>query len=291
MGAVLYPCISGVNENSLLSFFKKIASIAFMFEAELQNSESQKGFVSERLNAFRKVVESLADIVEQMEIRCSDAGLKIQVMDSMHVALADVFFSRDMFSNYRCDRDVQLGIPIKHFLVILRGINLEDKSFIRFSCEDNPQILKIEHVLPDSRYEFNVTLYQIGSENYSVPEIEYETKVKMPSEQFRSISKLIGSFGEYISFECQNGQFVVKQSGDLVKNNMTLNPNESTVFIKSNSPVDLEIAMKYINLINKVSTLSKDVVLNLGNSLPVFFEVDIDAIGYVKFYIAPKMEN
>lgn len=262
-----------------------------MFEVELKNSDSEKNVAYERLNAFRKVIESLADIVDKMEIKCSDAGLNIQVMDSMHVALADVHFSRETFTNYRCDREVQLGLPIKHFLTVLRGIGLEEKSVLRFSCEDTPQVLKIEHILPDSQFEFDITLYQIGSESYSVPELKFDTKVRMPSEQFRSISKLIGSFGEYINFECSEKRLVVKQNGDLIKNNMSLKPNEETVFIDNTAPVSLEIAMKYVNIVNKISTLSNEVKVNLGSSTPVFFEVDIDNIGYIKFYVAPKAQN
>lgn len=261
-----------------------------MFEMELQNAGSDKNYASERLSLFRKIVESLAEIVEQMEIKCTDTGLNIQVMDSMHVALADVFLSRDTFSNYRCDRNIELGIPIKHFLTVLKGISLEEKSLLRFTCEDNPQSLKILHFLPDSQFEVDITLYQIGSENYSVPEMEYDTTVKMPSEQFRSISKMVGSFGEYIRFECNKDSISFKQTGDLIKNNMNLKSNHETVSIESKTPVNLEIAMKYVNLINKISSLSNEIVLNMGNTSPLFFEVKLNDIGQVKFYVAPKVE-
>jgi len=140
-----------------------------MFELELANTESDKNFALDRLNMLRKIIDSLADIVDQMEIKANDKGLEIQVMDSMHVALADIFLSRDIFTSFRCDRDIHLGIPIKHFLTILRSISLEDTSLVRFSCEDAPQVLKIEHTMADSEYEFDITLYQIGSENYTIP--------------------------------------------------------------------------------------------------------------------------
>ncbi|KAM0681076.1 hypothetical protein GINT2_000861 [Glugoides intestinalis] len=262
-----------------------------MFEMELMNSGSDKNLASERLGLFRKVIESLADIVDQMEIKCFDLGLSIQVMDSMHVALADVFFSRDTFSNYRCDRDVQLGIPLKHFLTILRGITVEEKSLVRFSCEDDPQVLKIQHLLPNSQYEFDITLYKIGSENYTVPAMDYDSVIRVPSDQFRTISKLIGSFGEYIKFDCKKGEINFKQTGDLIKNNMCLKSNDENVFIECKESVQLEIAMKYVNLVNKVSTLSNEITMSLGKQSPVFFEVKLNNIGQIRLYIAPKIEN
>lgn len=261
-----------------------------MFELVLQNTEKDKTFASERLGMLRKVIESLSDIVDQMEIKASDKGLSIQVMDAMHVALADIFFSRDAFSSYRCDRDVQLGIPLKHILTILKGISIEEKSLLKLSCEDSPQVLKIQHILDGSQYEFDITLYQIGSENYVVPEINYECNVGMPSDQFRSISKIIGSFGEYIRFRCDGDVFSFRQTGDLVSNKMDLKANNETVNIDCSCSVELEIAMKYVNIINKVSVLSSGITLNMGASCPVFFGIDLSGLGHIKFYVAPKVD-
>lgn len=262
-----------------------------MFEVELRSSETDKGFATERLGELKKVLECISDIVEQMEIKCKDSGMHIQVMDALHVALAEVFFSRDAFSTYRCDRELQIVVPTKHFLTILRGMNLDERSVLRISCEDNPDSLKVEHHHPDLQYEFNISLYKVGKEYYDIPQMSYDLVVKMPSEQFRSIAKLIGSFGDYISFECDGGRLHVRQRADLVKNNMTLASNGESVVIESTAPVCQEIAMKYINLVCKISVLSESIKANFGADSPVFFEVEIGKMGYVRFYIAPKAPN
>lgn len=256
-----------------------------MLEIELKSTESDRNSANERLSALKKVFECLVEIVDQMELKCTPDGLSIQVMDALHVALAEVFFSKDAFSNYRCDRDIQLGIPSKHFLTILRGITLDEKGTLRFSCDDTPEALKIEHIHPNFNYEFDLSLYQIGREYYEIPQLDYDLIVKMPSEQLRTISKLIGSFGDYISFECDGGKLHVKQRGDLVKNDMSIGED---VIIESNAPVSQEIAMKYVNLINKISTVSESVSIKFGKSSPVFFEIEMEKMGHVNFYIAPK---
>lgn len=262
-----------------------------MFEIEIRNTDSEKNLGNERLNMFKKVIESLSDIVDQMEIKCTSSGLSIQVMDSMHVGMADIFFSNDFFKNYRCDRDVQLGIPLKNFVMILRGIALEDKSVLKFSCEDSPQILKIQHTLPNSHYESDITLYQIGSETYNIPAMEYTSVIKMPSDQFRSISKLIGSFGDFISFDCAKDSISFNQTADMLRNHMTLKADNDQVFIDSSEPINVEISMKYLNLVNKVSSLSPTICLNLGDCSPVFFDINFFGLGYFKFYVAPKAKE
>lgn len=261
-----------------------------MLEFELRNTTEDKGFVNLRLNIFKKVIESVSEIVDQMEIKATSKGLAIQVMDTMHVSLADIFFTADTFSSYRCDRDTQLGIPLKYFLTILRNLSTEDSSILRFSCEDDPHTLKIEHIMEESNYEFEVALCKIGSDNYTVPELDYEGQIRMPCSQFRSISKSIGSFGDYIKFVCDKNCFSFKQTADTVNNRMCLEANGSSVFIDSSQPIEAEIAMKYISIINKVSSLSEEISICMGNSQPLFFNIKLNSLGYVRFYVAPKLD-
>lgn len=262
-----------------------------MFELEIRNTESEKNLGNERLNMLKKVIESLSDIVDQMEIKCTSAGLSIQVMDSMHVGMADIFFSSDFFINYRCDRDIQLGIPLKSFVMILRGITLDNNSVLKFSCEDDPQILKIQHDMLNYHYESDITLYQIGSESYNIPAMEYSCVIKMPSDQFRTISKQIGSFGDFISFECSKDTISFTQTADMLQNHMSLKADNEQVFIDSSQPISVEISMKYLNLINKVSSLCPNICLNLGDCSPVFFDVNLFGMGFFKLYVAPKAKE
>lgn len=267
-----------------------------MFELEIRGSNAEgkeeKGFVSERLGLFRKIIESLADIVEQMEIKATHKGLVIQVMDSMHVALADVFLAKELFSSYRCDRDVHLGIPTKQFLAILRGVSPSESSTIRFTSDDAPQTLTIQHILDDFEYTFDVTLYRISSESYVVPQLEYSSSIRIPSEQFRNISKLVGSFGEYIQFKCDKNEFFINQTADLTKNTVQMKSNGTSLCIDSTEPVTVEAAMKYINIINKICGLGSELIINLSSSAPIYFDTRLaDQLGYIRFYIAPKINE
>jgi len=266
-----------------------------MFEVQLFNDTEGKGdknFVADRLNTLKKIIESLVGNVDQLEIKATDTGMAIQAMDQMHVALIDIFLSSSLFSSYRCDRDVQMGLSIQHFLAILKGLMVEESSVVKLSCEDSPQALRIEHITETSKYVSDIVLYQISSENYSIPPIEYHCTVKLSTEQFRNIMKSIGSFGEYISLNCGKDSVTFQQIGDLIKNNMKLDANKGSITVDSTEDAKVEIAMKYILSIIKVSYLSTEIVINMGTAMPVFFEIKIyDVLGYIRFYVAPKIDN
>lgn len=260
-----------------------------MFEMELKNSK-ENSLANERLDMLKKVFESISDIVDQVEINASNKGLSIQVMDSMHVSFADIFFSCDAFSSYRCDRDVQIALHLKNLLNILKVLTLSETSVLTFSCEDNPTIFKILHVDDESRSEYDITLFQMDSKNFGSPEFAYDCIVRMPSSQFRNVTKSIGLFGDYIKFICEKDFVSFGQVGDLVSGNIKLYPNE-TLFLDCTTPVDLEIAKKYVLLISKISTMGDEISLNMGNECPIYFEINMKDLGYYKFYVALKVAN
>lgn len=69
-----------------------------------------------------------------------------------------------------------------------------------------------------------------------------------------------------------------------------LQPEEATI-IEMNEPVSLTFALRYLNSFTKASPLSSSVTLSLSSELPVVVEYKIAEMGYIRFYLAPKIEE
>ena len=72
-----------------------------MFTAKLNECEKMK-----------KLLESIKDIVSEINLECSPTGINLQAMDASHVALVTVHLSCDGFEEYRCDKIINLGINL-----------------------------------------------------------------------------------------------------------------------------------------------------------------------------------
>ncbi|KAI5169802.1 proliferating cell nuclear antigen [Pancytospora epiphaga] len=263
-----------------------------MFELEIENTADNKGFASERIGMLRKIVDCLSDFRDQMTVRVTNKGLTIQIMDSSHAAMIDIFMSGEMFSKFRCDREILLGIEIKTFQAVLRNLTLDDSSLLKMSSEDTPDKLLIEYSADNSKYEAILCLRNVTSDCYTLPNIDYHSVVRMPSEQFRTISRNVGAFGEYISLSVDKEQMIFEQVGDKIKNAMTIASDRSSVTVDSVEPVKIEVGMKYINMINKISSLSTKLTVSLEASVPVFFEIKLcETLGQICMYVAPKADN
>ena len=67
-------------------------------------------------------------------------------------------------------------------------------------------------------------------------------------------------------------------------------PEQSTI-IEMNEPVSLTFALRYMNSFTKATSLSETVAISLSSELPVVVEYKIAEMGYIRFYLAPKIED
>lgn len=71
---------------------------------------------------------------------------------------------------------------------------------------------------------------------------------------------------------------------------MCLQP-EDAIVIEMNEPVSLSFALWYMNLFTKATPLSETVTIRLSSELPVMVEYKVAEMGYIRYYLARKIEE
>ena len=66
--------------------------------------------------------------------------------------------------------------------------------------------------------------------------------------------------------------------------------DDATV-IELEEPVSLTFALRYLNLFTKATPLSPTVTLSMSPDVPLVTEYKIADMGYVRYYLAPKIEE
>lgn len=136
----------------------------------------------------------------------------------------------------------------------------------------------------------------IDSEHLGIPDTEYEVNIKMPSTEFRRICTDLSSIGDTVTIAVSKDGVKFSTSGDIGDANITLRSNgsdskEEFVSIELNEPVNLTFALRYLNSFTKATPLSEQVSLRLSAQLPIVVQYIIDDIGYVSYFLAPKIED
>jgi len=91
-----------------------------MFEAKVANA-----------SLLKKIVEALKDLVTDTNFDCNPNGMGLQAMDSSHVSLVSMHLNPEGFTEYRCDRVLQLGLSLGSMSKILKCAGNDDSIALK----------------------------------------------------------------------------------------------------------------------------------------------------------------
>ncbi|KAK9055335.1 hypothetical protein SSX86_026418 [Deinandra increscens subsp. villosa] len=261
---------------------------------------------------LKKVMESIKELVTDANFDCSATGFSLQAMDSSHVALVSLLLRSEGFEHYRCDRNLSMGMNLNNMSKMLKCAGNDDIITIKADDGSDTVTFMFESPTQDKIADFEMKLMDIDSEHLGIPEAEYHAIVRMPSSEFARICKDLSSIGDtgdqkneklldrlllavVISVTKEGVKFSTR--GDIgtanvvCRQNTTVDKPEEATIIEMNEPVSLTFALRYMNSFTKASPLSSTVTISLSSELPVVVEYKIAEMGYVRFYLAPKIEE
>jgi len=99
-----------------------------------------------------------------------------------------------------------------------------------------------------------------------------------------------------VQFEVTQNSIQFNVDGDIAVGKVKLGSNDSekkedqTLFHVTDD-VTSSFALRYLNLFNKSSTLSNFVKLSLTSEQPLVVEYEIENLGFLKFFLAPKLSD
>lgn len=218
-------------------------------------------------------------------------------MDSSHVSLCAILLKPDGFDQFRCDKSFALGVNTPNLSKILKCAGNDDQ--VTLKCEEGTDTLTLIFESPnqDRISDFDFKLMDIESEQLGIPETEYKCTVRMSSTEFQRIIKDIAVFGDTCTISVTKEGIRFSSSGDLgtgnimLKKNTAVDKDDDAVVIEMQEPVELNFALRYLNLFTKATALGPTVTLSLSPNIPIVVEYPIDNMGHIRYYLAPKIDD
>jgi len=257
-----------------------------MFEAKLNKA-----------GLLKKVLESVKDLVTDANFDCSAEGISLQAMDSAHVSLVSMMMEADSFESYRCDKRVQLGVKMESMSKILKCAGNDDA--LTLTAEEGSDVVRFTFEGKNKVSDFELKLLQIESDVLSIPKTDYLVEINMPSAEFQKICRDMTIVGETVVIGASKEGVSFKSAGDIGKGQIVIKSTDGSVdekddestSIRMDEPVELTFALRYLNFFTKATGLSGKVKLSLSKDVPLVVEYSIQDLGYVRYYLAPKIEE
>lgn len=91
-----------------------------MFEAKI-----------EKASVLKKIIEAIKELVTDAKFECTSSGISLQALDAAHVSLIALNLSAEGFEDYRCDRNISLGLNLENASKILKCAGNDDSVILR----------------------------------------------------------------------------------------------------------------------------------------------------------------
>ncbi|KAK3089241.1 hypothetical protein FSP39_002044 [Pinctada imbricata] len=246
---------------------------------------------------WKKVLEAIKDLINEAIWDCSGTGITLQAMDNAHVALVAVNLRSDGFETYRCDRNLSMGMSLTSMSKILKCASNDD--VITIKANDNADTVTFMFESPNNEKvsDYSMKLFDLDTEQLGIPDTEYSAVVKMPSAEFQRICRDLSQIGESVVICCTKEGVKFSASGDLGTGNVKLAQNssadkeEEAVIVEMNQAVTLTFALRYLNFFTKATPLAPQVTLSMSQDVPLVVEYKIADMGFLRYYLAPKIED
>ncbi|KAE8696650.1 Proliferating cell nuclear antigen [Hibiscus syriacus] len=166
------------------------------------------------------------------------------------------------------------GKPITQLLVRWQNLDEANDTWEDYSLEKKGKIEERSRIRMNRNWEWRrneeqdkianleMKLMDIDNQHLGIPDAEYQAIVRMPSTEFVRICKDLSSLGD------TGVKFFT--AGDI---------GTANIVLRQNTTVD------------KATPLSNTISISLSSELPVVVEYKIVEMGYIMFYLAPKIED
>jgi len=250
-----------------------------------------------KADVLKKVMDALKDLIKEgvWDVNCE--SLSLQSMDSSHVALVQVTLNSDGFESFRCDKNLALGVNMDTMQKLMKCAANEDMLTIK--AEDDGDLMSIvfESQNGDKTSEYEMKLMDLDIEQLGIPDQDYSCVVKMPSGEFQRICRDLSNIGESVNITIVKSGVDFGAKGDIgsAKIHLTESANvdkeKDAVTIEVQEPVNLTFALRYLNFFTKATPLSGQVTLSISPDVPMVVGYEIEGLGSVKYFLAPKIEE
>ncbi|KAL1242974.1 Proliferating cell nuclear antigen [Trichinella spiralis] len=235
-----------------------------MFEAKLASAST-----------FKKVLEAIRELLTDATWDCRESGIALQAMDSSHVALVALKLRAEGFDEYRCDRSISLGLNLTNMSKIVKTAANDDSLVLRAKEDDDTLALIFQSPNEDRYCQYEIKLMDLDAEHLGIPDTEYDCVVSMPSSEFSRIVRDLGQIGESLTITCTKSGIIFSSKEILAQVRLLCGKQHIWMMRR----------------ITKASPLSNTVQLSLSSDVPIVVEYKIEDLGYIRYYLAPKIDD
>lgn len=175
---------------------------------------------SSRAKNFKETFEILRDVpIPQLLLKISQEGLKIQAMDSTHISVSKLTFTKSYFTHLQVEEEVTIGIDITILTKLLKA--MQPKDGLMWDYKGDKLLIHIDS--PSRTQYFHMNLIDIMEDTLDIPTFDKDYTVEICAKYFQKMIQSVSLVeGNNCGLLFNSDNIVMSASGDLGTTELTL---------------------------------------------------------------------
>ena len=250
-------------------------------------SQDDIGFRTKNIELISSIFSFIQLISESINIRLEEDGIHMCVMDSTHVSLVTCFIPREIFSTYNVDTTTVRGLNLNHINKVLSQVKITDELIMIFH-DDTLDITVI-----NSNHE---KFYEVKMIDYEEDEMQVEDEedisiLTFNSKYFGDLMRDLSSIGETLRVKIlgEKKKISLKSSGEMTELKIVL--KEGEIKYENLKDTSQEYSLKHFMTFVRSCSMSSRIEMRIKEDVPLRLSFPILQEGYIRYYLAPKMDE
>lgn len=252
--------------------------------------EHSVGFKTKNSYYFKNIISFIASVVDQVNLKFCDEGVRFTSMDSSHVALINGFIPTNFFNCYNIGNKQHVyGVNIKVLMKILASIKKDDELIFKLDSESNQDSIDISIISSKCKKYYSMKLIDIIEDELQITEIPGTCDINFDSKYFNSIISEFNEIGEVIKIKISESSEEISFSCEGEMTDLMLVVNNEDIEYENIQDIEICYSLKNFQTFIKGHNISKSLKMEICEENPIKMSYKLMDTGYIDYYLAPRM--
>ncbi|MGB9726325.1 MAG: proliferating cell nuclear antigen (pcna) [Fervidicoccaceae archaeon] len=234
-------------------------------------------------SVFKNLFETISKLLEELKLIFTEEGLKIRAIDPSNVALIDVTFPKEAFTEYKVEGSLEVGLSMSTALKVMKRARRGDRLEIE-ADEENAVI----RLVSSSRKEFKLRNIEVASQEIPELNLSFDARIRMISEPLKLILKDIELASGNVVFEAYEDGRLLIYSGEGRKYKTEITRESSSVMeITAKGTVKSTYDVLYLSNVLSLTKVSDSLTMEFSSLAPMRMEFEVMGGGKILYFLAP----
>ena len=239
---------------------------------------------------WKAVSSVIKTLVEEATFEASGEALTFRAMDPSHIALIDLYWPKNAFERYECDKPFKFSIRVEDFVKLIGRTDSKD-SIELTSTEEDALLLRL---MNGYKREFKIHLIESTSGTAPLPKLDFDASISMSKSVFEKVLGDISVVADQVAISALKEGVSFGGKSDIGAATIQLDKNGADVLemdVKAEAKASYNIDY-FLSISKALGSTAETVLLQFSSKKPAKLTFKLNEQGaVVSYFLAPRISE